>query len=189
MAIVQQTIIVPARIQSFAGLPPGQNNIFPRARIIFEDTTEITLKAAGNTNTILWVCFMPPNFAYRMDTVSIGLGADDSTEVSQIEDLGQARLVFEQFVAANVIQPLESVGLISNGDVTGGQKVWNNRRPFTELFSNSSGASPICSFILYDNNAGETVAQDTQAYFSFLQYDIAQVVDVSVNAPRPVKLI
>ncbi len=190
MAAVSQTITPVPKIQLFSGLPFGTNNIYPRARVIFEDDTAVTLKAAGNTNTIIYQCNLPANYAYRLDTVSIQLGLTTSTEVDQIEDLGQARLLFGG-AATKVVMPLQSIGLISNATVAGGTKIWNLVEAFSEVFyQEGSTTAPSISFRLFDNDGvNETVAQSGLAWITFLQYDIQQVTDVSVNAPTPVSVV
>ncbi len=190
MAAVSQTITPAPTIQLFSGLPYGTNNIYPRARVIFEDDTAITLKAAGNTNTIIYQCNLPPNYAYRLDSTMIQIGLTTSTEVSQIEDLGQSRLVFGG-AATKVVMQLESKGVISHSTVAGGLKVWTQIDPFSEVFHQEGTATaPSIAFRLFDNDGvNETVAQGGLLWVTFLQYDINQVTDVSVNAPTPVSVV
>ena len=74
MAAVTQTVTTTPKITSFAGIPFGPNNIYPRARIIFaEPSVAITAKGAGDTKRILIEYDLPPNFAYSFDESFITL--------------------------------------------------------------------------------------------------------------------
>ncbi len=190
MAAASQTITPPARIELFSGIPRGSNNIYPRARVIFEDNTAIALKAALDTNVVIYVINLPANYAYRMDTFSISFGLATSTEVSQFENLGHALIEFEGLDAKVIMLPL-SQGLMNNTNVAGGQKVWNLFDPFTEVFDQgNTNNAPQLTVRIFDNDAvNETVAQASSTWISFLQYDILQVTDVAVNAPQPVSVV
>lgn len=168
------------------------NNIYPRARLVFNSKVAITLKAAGNTNTILMVCTLPENYSYRLDSAFISFSAPASTELSQLEDLGESRISFEG--VNTVIMNLKSEGLTSHVDVGGSVKVWTLSKAFREVLTQprDKGVSPprvSQSFLIYDNDGvNETVALENNTYISYLMYDIDQALDVIVNAPLPVSI-
>lgn len=188
MAALTQTIVPTATIEVFSGLPSpiDVNNIYPRARVIFQPTTALTLKAAGNTNTLNYDIFLPVNYAYRLDTFSISLGLATSTEVSQLEDRGNVFISIDG--SAISVMDLVSVGISNNTTVAGGQKTWLIPEKYTELFG-VNGLVRINARLFDDDAVNETVALNATTRFSFLQYEIAQVLDVSVNAPQPVSIV
>lgn len=187
MAAVSQTITPAPTIQSFAGLPASVNNIYPRARVNFDDATSITLKAAGNTNVVIYAVNLPANFAYRIDTMSVSFALSTSTEVSQFEDLGAALVTLQGVSFFRMV--LKSEGLVSSGSVVGASKTWTLVEPLAELFHDDSGTETQLLLRLFDNDAvNETVALGSIFHMSFLQYDIEQEVEVVVNAPMPVRV-
>lgn len=191
MAVVSQTITPTAEITSFAGLPRGDNNIYPRARIVFADNTQVALKLAGNTNTVSYSIALPANYAYRVDQFLINFFSGVSIDVDNFDLLGKA--IFQFAAAVNTLTvPLESLGVSSSGTIAGASQTWGipQDQSFGEVFSNSSGAQPTLVAELFDNDGtNNTDALSALAYFSFLQYDIEQIVNVGVNAPQPVFIV
>jgi len=190
MAALTQTISVPADAQRFSGIPFGSNNIYPRARINFNSATAITLKAAGNTKTVIFTMDLPPNFAYRLDSSYVNFNLATNTEVSQYEDLGIA-IVSLDITAGSVFMrmALESKGAITDTTVAGGQKSWTLIDPITEVLQADASNIQIIYHLFDNDGVNETVALGLDFHVSFLQYDILQVTDVSVNAPLPVSLV
>ncbi len=189
MAAVSQTITLNRPTsEQFGGLPFGTNNIYPRSRVVFQDATAITLKAAGNTNTLIYNMTLPRNYAYRLDEVVLFLGLSTSTEVDQFEDLGEIAISFNSGSSNLIHMVMRSEGLVSQSSVAGGLKVWNVQDRFSSVFrSQGPNDTIIMQLRLYDNDGvNETVAQTSSLHVSALQYDISQILDVAVNAPQPV---
>lgn len=196
MAALTQTITPTPDVQLFSGLPGGTNNIYPRARVSFDSSNAITLKAAANTNTVIYIFNLPENFAYRFDQSYVSFNVATSTEISQIEDLGVAIISLDNGSTIFARSTLASKGLISDTTVAGSQKCWVMEDPYQEVHQAviplGSTANPNIrwTYNLFDNdNVNETVALAADIHVSFLQYDIQQIFHVSVNAPQPVTVV
>lgn len=190
MAALTQTITVNPTIETFGGLTYGPNNQLPRARVTFFSETDITLKAAGNTNRVIWNCDLPSGYAYRLDQVHICVNQVDSLEVGQFDVLG-ALLYHSNGLTPDNFSQLKSEGLtISTGGVTSALQIWNVINPWGEVILNRLGTSPRLAFMINDTDAvNETVAMTDNVFrVSVLQYDIQQVLNSVVNAPTPVTL-
>lgn len=189
MAAVTQTITPTPTVQLFSGIPVGTNNIYPRARVIFQDATAITAKIATNTNTVAYELVLPPNYAYRFDQASISFGLSNSLDADNFENLG---LVFLKLVAGTntVAMNMKSEGVTNSVTIAGRNIIWNLENPFQEVFRQSGPGSVALTVMVFDNDGTEnTDALTSLSYFSFLQYDINQILDVSVNAPLPVSIV
>lgn len=189
MAELSQAIAPVPVIELFSGLPRGSNNIYPRARIVFNDDTAITAKLTANTNVVVYTLTLPANYAYRLDQASTEFGIGSAVTADNFEVLGNAFLEFGAGVV-DVVMQLQSQGVTSFVSVLGQSIVWTLPEPFGEVFYNQDGLTPLITIRLYDNTSGSaTDAQNSRFYWSFLQYDIQQVLDVAVNAPLPVSIV
>ncbi len=189
MAALSQNLTPAPTITLFAGIPQGSNNIFPRARVKFEDRTAITAKLTANTNTVKYTLSLPANYAYRLDQASLEIGIGSATTADNFEVLGSAFLEFGVGVA-NMAMLFQSQGVVSNTSVAGQSMIWTVPEPFGEVFFNQEGLAPTVTVRVFDNTSGAaTDAQNARFYWTFLQYDIQQVLDVAVNAPLPVSIV
>lgn len=191
MTAQSQAIAPTGEITSFAGLPRGENNIYPRARIVFEDATAIALKIATDTNVVIYTFSLPANYAYRLDQFSIGFFDTGSVDTDNFENLGLGFLDLTAGVSANQFT-VESPGDTFVNAVTGGAKSWGITRDqrYGEIFFSQDPTPPRMRIQLFDNDATEnTDALSSLTHVSFLQYDIEQLVNVAVNAPQPVTTI
>lgn len=191
MAHITQTITQAiTRIQPFADLPPTENNIYPRRRLIAQSSTTITAKDALDTKTIDIDVTLPVNFAYALDQLYIGLGAGGNLDVDNYEPLALCTLQFSNAALSDVFFSMESPG-ITFQDLDGSRQTYSvsPTQKFSELFSNQIGLAPTLSIALNDRDAVNlTAALNLRFYASFLQYDIRQVDQVVVNAPMPVSV-
>jgi len=191
MAEVTQTItLVPLRTVPFSGRPRGDqlNNIFPRARVIFQDSTNVTAKIAGNTNRVILNLDFPPNFYYAFDTWLVTIGRSISNDADNYETVALQLLNFED--PANSIAFASVIGELAQEDAGGQWMCWRRREPhFSEVFGNQDGLGPRIQTTFNDSDGVNATALLTAiTYASFLQYDVMQADMVDVNAPRPVTL-
>lgn len=190
MAHISQTISPGIRTIPFSGRPPGDaiNNIYPRARVIFEGTGSTLAKIATNTQTVLFRHTLPANFAYSIGSIFISAGDGNSLDVANYENLSLGQLQFNEGAAFDIEFQLNSLGSILNTP-TAAAKAWRPHVPvFGEVFFNQTGFAPVLDISILDNDAGATEALATVTYVSFLQYDILQADMVAVNAPMPVSV-
>jgi len=186
-----QTLNLTPTTTLFAGLPPGTNNIYPRARLTFADKTVIALKAALDTKTVQYNFTLPANFAYRLDQFGIGFFDTGSVDTDNYENVGLGLILLETGVT-NVQFTVSSLGDTNVTNVNGGSKTWGivQDQRFGEVFWNIDGGQPVFRVQLFDNDAtNNTDELSTHTWVSFLQYDIEQTIDVVVNAPQPVNVV
>lgn len=157
--------------------------------MIFRNTVAVTAKLAGNTNTVTWVCNLPNNYAYRLDQVSLNVSNSASVDADNFEDLGVARINLTTSVGA-IGMTIKSEGFTSEGTILGASQNYALVNPFGEVFQADGPGAAQVTFALFDNDGtNNTVELASLFYASFLQYDILQVTDVDVNAPRPVTVV
>lgn len=173
--------------QVFAGLPSGSNNIYPRARIIFEGGVTVPAKGAGDTSTMKCQINLPVNFAYALDESVVSVGSGSTTDAANVDNLGYVEIYDGTAMFQSYIQ-LKAQGESLSGNANGSLKIFNAVESFHELIFNRNGSAPFLTSWIYDQAAGATGSFTLRCYFSFLQYDIDQVTEVAVNAPMPVRV-
>ncbi len=191
MAEVTQ-IIAPAvdRTVPFSGRPPGvdENNIYPRARVIFENTTEITAKGAGDTKAVTLNLDLPANFYYVVDSFYVGIGDIANNDSDNYETSALQTYNIEAQANGDIFTSV--VGVLAQLDAGGQIMCFRRRDPaFSEIFGNQMGISTRLSTVFNDSDGvNASAAMDCFTYATFLQYDVRQADMVRVNAPMPVRV-
>lgn len=189
MAHTAQTITKdPSEVLRFTGIPGGtiSNQIFPIGRVIYRLNDAITAKGAGDTKEITVQFDLPANFAYVVDKFSMSLSAPSSTtDLVNVTDLSRASAHKDSTVAAPQWQ-VPSAGEILS-DTAGSVKLFSNTECFKDVFFNQSGEAPFLRWKIRDDAAGATGQYFATGYVSVLQFNIEQAINVSVNAPQPVR--
>lgn len=185
MANTTNTFTPGSTIQQFSGLVLNSNNIYPRARVIFDSAETITAKGAGDTRTLFTEFSLPVNFAYIIDQLTLAVNVNDS---NNYDNNGLLTVNNDQVGSDNAVLPLLSEGFAYADNQATEIKVYRLINPFGEIIYNQDGGAPLVEAKLFDDDGtNATGAGSLNLYVSFLQYDIQQVQNVAVNAPMPVR--
>ncbi len=193
MANVTQTLTLVGEPVPFSDVPPGENNIYPRARIVFQvrDST-ITAKAAGNTNQLIIVADLPVNFAYVIDSLFCSVRFVLTADAENYNDRGTMGIQFTSPGGGNDVSTfVQSGGVGPSEDAAHFSKIFtqSQQADFHEIFfsrSRTNAAARIAIRLFDEDGTNATAAGEFDAYISVLQYNILQADKVVVNAPMPV---
>lgn len=185
MANATQTITPTGVAQPFSGRPPqlDENNIYPRARILFKNQTTITAKDALDTKTVTLVHNLPQNYYYTIETFQVQIGLATSLDADNYDLQALQTANFNTAGANDWQQALQ--GVLAFQNVAG---VWACFRNLLPDFGEVMPSLP-CEINTFFNDLDAvnlSSALTCVSYVSFLQYDVMQSDMVRVNAPMPV---
>lgn len=188
MAHVTQSVgLSPSDVTPFAGRPASENNIYPRSRIVFKNSTQVSAKGAGDTKSLITNISLPQNFYYVIDSFFQTIGSSTSNDADNYELQGLLDYKFTDGSSSNLFTGM--TGVIALEHQSGQWLNFSRSVPFCEVWGNQLGNVPVISTIYNDTdgvNASSALTLIT--YCSFLQYDVRQADKVTVNAPLPVSI-
>lgn len=169
--------------------------MFPRARIISGNATTITAKSAGDTKGVLITITLPANFAYSFQGGFAFLTSATAADVDNYQAINRISIQDRQtgvsFDWADMDFTSPGAFVFASSDPTTAGKIYNvpERSMNRDVFYNLLGEGPRVFVTLNDTDGTNATAQSVVTYrFTFLQYDIEQVLNVAVNAPQPVSV-
>jgi len=185
------TVTPPPQIVTFGGIEAvTDDSFFPRARISFVLGAALVAKAALDEQTCRFICNMPVNYAYVLDTVFVTVSSATVADAGNYNLVANMRIIFDQDTSTNNVQEeLVATASTGFGDAGVGSSLMYSRKPnsYNEVFADPTrGSAPEIRIYIFDEAAGATGALTGDIYLSLLQYDIRQIDQVRVNAPMPV---
>lgn len=183
--------VTPA-VRSFPFIvPPGEKilggSAIPIARLTFQafDVT-IVAKIATNTTSIVATCTLPPNFVYTFEYASAHvIIPDDVGEADNYDDIASLIIAFADGLGPR-ISTMNSTGITGILANAGSIKHWRPLNAFPSPIFNQSGASPVITLDVNDNNAADTNEGDFSCVVSVLQYELTQAFSYPLNFALPV---
>lgn len=198
MAQVSQTVTPTPKLLPFTGrgsLREADRSDLPRAKITWAfDDIVITAKIATNTNTFGVSMTLPANYAYALLNAEFTMQFD--TDVDAADNFSTGTLTYftantggPAFVGSEIRLGLVRHSTLTN-DQAGSILVLTPNPTFKDVFFNQLGLSPlVLMHVLDTDGTNATAVGALKGEVSFLQFDLNQAFDVTVNAPSPVRNI
>jgi len=190
VAAAAQTITLAPIANAFGDLPAGpefSKSSLPRACIEFSTAAStISAKSALDTNRLTIACTLPVNYGYVLSYLTMTIFFASQGDIDNYQDVGN---IDNNPQPAGSVSAVLSAGSFTNPGTNFG-KCFRAENPFKlPMFRRDGGAITFNTFLVDDDGVNATGAGTLLFYACFLQYDIAQMLNVALNAPLPVRTI